>query len=91
VAELRVLGARHAELDRNVRWLWSLLVELREYGTTVRAAEQSPKKSAREPLFPPKLGPGPRMDKEQITGVVKAWTYSPCRLIGSRRRRSRLF
>ena len=28
--ELRALGARHSELDRNVRWLRSLLTELRE-------------------------------------------------------------
>jgi hypothetical protein len=31
LTELRLLGARHAELDRNIRWLRSLLLELREY------------------------------------------------------------
>jgi hypothetical protein len=34
--ELRALSARHAELDRNVRWLRSLLAELHEFGSDVR-------------------------------------------------------
>jgi hypothetical protein len=38
-AELRLLSARHTEVDRNVRWLRSLLVELREYGVTLRSSE----------------------------------------------------
>ena len=33
--ELRALSARHAELDRNVRWLRTLLADLREYGVSV--------------------------------------------------------
>jgi hypothetical protein len=33
---LRALSARHAELDRNVRWLRSLLAELHEFGSDVR-------------------------------------------------------
>jgi hypothetical protein len=34
--ELRALSARHAEIDRNVRWLRSLLTELRDFATDVR-------------------------------------------------------
>jgi hypothetical protein len=37
--ELRLLSARHTELDRNVRWLRSLLVELGEYGASLRSPE----------------------------------------------------
>jgi len=37
--ELRLLSARHTEVDRNVRWLRSLLVELREYGASRRSPE----------------------------------------------------
>jgi hypothetical protein len=39
LGELRLLSARHTEVDRNVRWLRSLLVELREYGATLRSPE----------------------------------------------------
>ena len=34
--ELRALSARHAEVDRNVRWLRSLLAELHDFGSDVR-------------------------------------------------------
>jgi hypothetical protein len=34
--ELRALSARHSEIDRNVRWLRSLLAELREYGSGIK-------------------------------------------------------
>jgi hypothetical protein len=34
--ELRALSARHAEVDRNVRWLRSLLSELHDFGSDVR-------------------------------------------------------
>jgi hypothetical protein len=37
--KLRLLSARHTELDRNIRWLRSLLVELGEYGAGLRSAE----------------------------------------------------
>jgi hypothetical protein len=37
--ELRLLSARHTELDRNIRWLRSLLVELGEYGASLRSSE----------------------------------------------------
>jgi hypothetical protein len=36
-AELRALSARHSEVDRNVGWLRSLLVELRQYAASLRS------------------------------------------------------
>ena len=37
--ELRLLSARHIEVDRNLRWLRSLLVELREYRASLPSPE----------------------------------------------------
>jgi hypothetical protein len=37
--ELRLLSARHIEVDRNVRWLRSLLVELRDYRASLPSSE----------------------------------------------------
>jgi hypothetical protein len=39
LSELRLLSARHAEVDRNVRWLRSLLVELRGYEASLPSPE----------------------------------------------------
>lgn len=37
--ELRLLSARHTEVDRNVRWIRSLLAELRDYHASLRSPE----------------------------------------------------
>ena len=47
--ELRALSARYGEVDRNLRWLRSLLEELRDYGLALRG-NGGPEQEAAEQL-----------------------------------------
>jgi hypothetical protein len=47
--ELRALSARHGEVDRNARWLRSLLGELHEYGLVLQGDAQANGRAGQEP------------------------------------------